>query len=77
MAFTGEKHLLSAPLGWLERLTYKLGGVYSIEKTNWKTYAFGFLTFNFIGFLNVFILHFRHSNLLLNPDSYQSPITSH
>jgi K+-transporting ATPase ATPase A chain len=48
MVFTGEKHLMSAPLGWLEMLTYKLVGVDATEETNWKTYAFGMLTFNLI-----------------------------
>ena len=56
--FTGEKHLMSAPFGWLERLTYKLVGVDATEETNWKTYAFGMLLFNLIGFLFLFFLLF-------------------
>ena len=65
--FTGEKHLLSAPLDWLERLTYKLVGVDANEETNWKSYAFGLLTFNLIGFLFVFFLQLTQAYLPLNP----------
>ena len=65
--FTGEKHLMSAPLGWLERLTYKFVGVDAKEETNWKSYAFGMLLFNFIGFLFVFLLQLTQAYLPLNP----------
>jgi len=65
--FTGEKHLMSAPFGWLERLTYKIVGVDATEETNWKSYAFGMLTFNLIGFLFVFLLQLTQAYLPLNP----------
>ena len=65
--FTGEKHLMSAPLGWLERLTYKIVGVDANEETNWKSYAFGLLLFNLIGFLFVFLLQLTQAYLPLNP----------
>jgi K+-transporting ATPase ATPase A chain len=65
--FTGEKHLMSAPFGWLERLIYKLVGVDTTEETNWKSYAFGMLLFNLIGFLFVFLLQLTQSYLPLNP----------
>ena len=65
--FTGEKHLMSAPFGWLERLTYKLVGVDSAEETNWKSYAFGLLLFNLIGFIFVFLLQLTQAYLPLNP----------
>jgi K+-transporting ATPase ATPase A chain len=65
--FTGEKHLMSAPFGWLERLTYKLVGVDSSEETNWKKYALGLLLFNFIGFLFVFVLQLTQAYLPMNP----------
>src|ERR1035437_442846 len=65
--FTGEKHLMSAPFGWLERLTYKLVGVDATEETNWKSYAFGMLLFNLIGFLFVFVLQLTQAYLPMNP----------
>jgi len=65
--FTGEKHLMSTPLGWFERLTYKIVGVDATEETNWKSYAFGLLLFNLIGFLFVFLLQLTQAYLPLNP----------
>src|SRR5664279_2572497 len=65
--FTGEKHLMSAQFGWLERLTYKLVGVDATEESNWKSYTFGLLTFNLIGFLFVFLLQLTQAYLPLNP----------
>jgi K+-transporting ATPase ATPase A chain len=65
--FSGEKHLMSTPFGWLERLTYKFVGVDATEETNWKTYTFGLLTFNLIGFLFVFLLQLTQAFLPLNP----------
>jgi potassium-transporting ATPase potassium-binding subunit len=65
--FTGERHLMSTPFGWLEQLTYKLVGVDAEEETNWKTYTFGLLTFNLIGFLFVFLLQLTQTFLPLNP----------
>ena len=65
--FTGKKHLMAAPLGWLERLTYRFVGVDAKEETNWKTYAFGMLLFNIIGFMFVFLLQLTQAYLPLNP----------
>ena len=65
--FSGEKHLMLAPLGWLERLTYKIVGVDATEETNWKSYAFGLLLFNLIGFLFVFVLQLTQAYLPMNP----------
>jgi len=65
--FTGERHLMSIPLGWLERLIYKIVGVDTTEETNWKSYAFGLLLFNLIGFLFVFLLQLIQAQLPLNP----------
>jgi K+-transporting ATPase ATPase A chain len=65
--FTGKRHLMSAPLGWLERLTYRFIGVDSTEETNWKGYAFGLLLFNLVGFLFVFLLQMTQAFLPLNP----------
>ena len=65
--FTGEKHLMSAPFGWLERLTYRFVGVDAAEETNWKSYAFGMLLFNLIGFIFVFLLQLTQAYLPLNP----------
>ena len=65
--FTGERHLMSAPFGWLERLTYKIVGVDYAEETNWKKYALGLVLFNLIGFLFVLLLQLTQAFLPLNP----------
>ena len=54
--FAGKPHLLSRPLGWLERSTYKLCGIPANHEMSWKRYAASLLWFNALGFLIVFVL---------------------
>ncbi len=42
----GEKTWLSKPLGWLEKLTYKISGIDSSQEMNWKEYAKALMVFN-------------------------------
>lgn len=63
----GDRHLLSAPLGWLERGTYRVAGVNPSEDTHWKTYAWQLLLFNFFGFMVVFLLQMTQQWMPLNP----------
>ena len=65
--FTGQRHILSSSLGWLERLTYKVGGIDPGEENNWKTYTWNLLFFNFIGFLFLFLIQLFQSRLPMNP----------
>lgn len=65
--FAGDKHMMLPVLGWLERLTYRFIGVKPDEETNWKTYAFGLLVFNLVGFVFVFLLQLVQAYLPLNP----------
>ena len=65
--FSGEKHFMLPVLGWLERLTYKFSGIKPDEETTWKTYLYGLLLFNFIGFVFVFLLQLFQVYLPLNP----------
>jgi K+-transporting ATPase ATPase A chain len=65
--FTGKKHFMLFVFGWLERLTYKLSGINPDEETNWKSYTFGLLMFNLIGFVFVFLMQLLQSHLPLNP----------
>ncbi|MDD4968346.1 MAG: potassium-transporting ATPase subunit KdpA [Paludibacter sp.] len=67
--FTGEKHILFPVLGWFERLTYKFIKIDPKEESNWKTYTFGLLIFNLIGFLFVFLLQLTQAHLPLNPSN--------
>jgi K+-transporting ATPase ATPase A chain len=48
--FTGSKHFMLPVLGWLKRTTYKFIGINPNEETNWKSYTFALIIFNFTGF---------------------------
>jgi len=65
--FNGEKHILYPLLGWLERLIYRIADVKANEESNWKSYTFGLLVFNLMGFLVLFLLQITQSWLPLNP----------
>jgi K+-transporting ATPase ATPase A chain len=65
--FTGEKHFMLPVFGWLERLTYRFVGINPNEETNWKSFAFGLLLFNLIGFLFLFLIQLFQAFLPLNP----------
>jgi K+-transporting ATPase ATPase A chain len=65
--FTGNKHFMLPVFGWLEKLTYKFIKVNPDEETNWKSYTFGLLIFNLIGFIFVFLIQLFQAQLPLNP----------
>lgn len=65
--FTGEKHIMTPVLGWLERFTYRFTGLKPGESSDWKKYAVDLLLFNFIGFLFVFLIQLIQAYLPLNP----------
>jgi K+-transporting ATPase ATPase A chain len=67
VVFAGERTFLAPLLGWLERLTYRTAGVDPTEEMGWKQYLWAMLTFNFFGFVVVFLLQFFQSSLPLNP----------
>src|SRR5262245_42928853 len=68
--YYGRRLLLDRPLGWLERLTYRLCGVRSSDEMGWKTYALAMLLFNFVGFLVVYLLQRVQGVLPLNPQGF-------
>jgi len=65
----GEKHLFSKPLGWCERLTYKISGINPSNEMNWKSYAVALGIFNLLGFSFLLILQLIQNHLPLNPNS--------
>jgi K+-transporting ATPase ATPase A chain len=67
--FTGSRHFMQPVFGWSERLIYKFAGINSIEESNWKSYTFGLLLFNLIGFVFVFLIQFFQQYLPLNPSN--------
>ena len=54
----GERHFLSAPLGWLERLVYRLSGA-SGKEQRWTTYSLSLLAFSFFTMLVTYALQRR------------------
>jgi K+-transporting ATPase ATPase A chain len=65
--FTGKKHIMLPVFGWLEKLVYKFIKVKPDEESNWKSYTFGMLMFNLIGFLFLFLIQMFQAYLPLNP----------
>ncbi len=66
--FTGQKHFMLPVLGWLEKLTYGFSGIDPDKETNWKSYTFGLLMFNLVGFVFVFMLQMAQLHLPFNPE---------
>jgi potassium-transporting ATPase potassium-binding subunit len=62
----GESHFLRRPLGWLERLVYRLCGVDEREQT-WPTYAFALLTFSALTMLVTYAIQRLQQVLPWNP----------
>jgi K+-transporting ATPase ATPase A chain len=65
--FTGHRHLMLPVFGWFERFIYRIIGIYPDEETNWKSYTFSLLMFNFTGFVFLFLIQLFQVNLPLNP----------
>jgi K+-transporting ATPase ATPase A chain len=65
--FSGSRHSMLPVLGWLERIIYKLTGINPDEESDWKSYTFALILFNFTGLLFVFLIQLFQSYLPLNP----------
>jgi K+-transporting ATPase ATPase A chain len=64
----GKDHLLKRPLGWLERLVYKVGGVDGREQ-GWQTYALGLLAFSALTMLVTYAIQRLQLLLPFNPQA--------
>src|SRR5262245_37278786 len=62
----GERHFLAGPLGWLERLVYRLGGVKG-EEQSWQAYTGGMLAFSLFTLLVTYLIQRLQHVLPLNP----------
>jgi potassium-transporting ATPase potassium-binding subunit len=74
--YEGEPLWLDKPLGWLERLIYRLCGVPSDAQTRemgWTTYAMAMLFFNGAGILAVYAIQRLQGFLPLNPQGMTAP----
>lgn len=70
--FSGKRHIMLYVFGWLERLIYKFAGINQSEEVNWKSYTFGLIILNIIGFVVVFLLQLIQEYLPLNPEQLQN-----
>ena len=71
--FEGEATFLDRPLGWLERLIYRLAGVPAdVEKREmkWTTYAGAMLLFNGAGIVVLYLMQRLQGMLPLNPQAF-------
>jgi K+-transporting ATPase ATPase A chain len=68
--YEGRSIGLDRVLGWLERLIYRLVGARPDTEMGWKTYTAAMLTFNFVGFLAVYLLQRIQGLLPLNPQGF-------
>jgi potassium-transporting ATPase potassium-binding subunit len=62
----GESHFMRRPLGWLERLVYRVSGVDGHEQT-WSRYAFGLLSFSAFTMLVTYAIQRLQHVLPFNP----------
>ncbi|HEU0092923.1 MAG TPA: potassium-transporting ATPase subunit KdpA, partial [Vicinamibacteria bacterium] len=62
----GERHFLSAPLDWLERLVYRLSGVDGKEQ-RWTTYSLSLLAFSLFTMLATYAIQRLQAVLPFNP----------
>ncbi|MFO0948014.1 MAG: potassium-transporting ATPase subunit KdpA [Planctomycetota bacterium] len=68
--YEGKSCGLDFPLGWLERLLYRVSMVDPREEMDWKTYAKSMLLFNGLGLLAVYGLQRLQGSLPLNPEQF-------
>jgi K+-transporting ATPase ATPase A chain len=68
--YEGHAGWLDAPLGWLERLIYRLCGIRAHQETGWRGYAVGVLMLGLIGFLLLFAIFTAQEFLPLNPQHW-------
>lgn len=64
---SNEHHVLSRPLGWLERCVYKASGINPNNAMTWWPYARALLVFNAVGVLLLVALQMFQQHLPLNP----------
>ncbi len=62
----GHEHFLKKPLGWLERLVYRLGGVTGAEQS-WQAYSVALLAFSALTMLVTYALQRLQHLLPWNP----------
>jgi K+-transporting ATPase ATPase A chain len=68
--FQGHKSPVRAPFRWLERLTYRIGGINPNVEMTASIYTKNVIIFNLLGFLAVFFILIFQKYLILNPENF-------
>lgn len=71
--FTTPPPFAQTLLGWLERLSYRCGGIDPKEEMNWKTYGKALFLFNVYGFVALFFIQLLQGYFPLNPQQFPAP----
>jgi K+-transporting ATPase ATPase A chain len=70
--YQGERILLERPLGWLERLVYRLLGPSARTEQDWKSYGKTTIVFSFVFFLFLYLILRTQNIHPFNPEGFNS-----
>ena len=68
--YSHEPLWMEKPLGWLERLIYRVCGINPEQEVGWRGYALAVLMLGLFGFLSLFIIFSAQGALPLNPQGF-------
>lgn len=68
--FEGRRTFLHPLLGWLENLTYRFSGIDPSIEMHWTKYAKGWIIFNLVGLVLLFLIQIFQNYLPLNPQNF-------
>lgn len=72
LIFMERRTFMERPLGWLERLIYKVCGIDRNQEMNWLQYSSAMVLFGFFGFTLLFFILILQNILPLNPQNFAS-----
>ena len=70
--YQGERLALERPLGWLERLIYRVIGPSTRTEQDWKSYGKTTIVFSFVFFLFLYLILRTQSIQPFNPEGFNS-----
>ena len=70
--YQGERLLLERPLGWLERLIYRVLGPSARTEQDWKSYGKTTIVFSFVFFLFLYLILRTQNIQPFNPEGFNS-----
>ena len=70
--YQGERLMLERPLGWLERLIYRVLGPSAQKEQDWKSYGKTTVVFSFVFFLVLYLILRTQNIQPFNPEGFHS-----